>query len=358
MQCLHYQIGPVDPEESAIAVPLTPHQDLDLSLAAHQLDLNAEIDSLGEAELRDTEFDVLVNRMVEKYTVGAPAIDESEITTDVCDANIVANARLYGEGAWIWNRPVSQPGTLVTFLVPFTGDRELFKRRLPRADCGRSAVQVMDNQLVFVYERAFDGPSFDSQSIQEEFERDRETVKQFLAATDRDLEPFNSSLRTSARERIERRWQKFRGERQLREELPYDMTAEKRMPRTSKPIKTTVHSAPQPPPSSQEPDTPQPSSDVPEFTHSPDYKTLIVDGQKLRLAPMAVKAIVFIYKEWMRTGKPDVDEETVLKNIPTQQDSLYKAVRHARPRIWNKMIRRGNTKGTVQLILSAFAKNA
>ena len=139
-------IGPVDREESAIAVPLTPQQDLDLSLASHQLDFNAEIDSLSEAELRDTEFDVLVNRMVESYTVRAPAIDESEITNDVCDTNIVANARNYTK-AWISNRPVSRPATRVTFFVPVHGRSRVVPtptaqsrlRTLPRSGHGQPA---------------------------------------------------------------------------------------------------------------------------------------------------------------------------------------------------------------------------
>ena len=181
----------------------------------------------------------------------------------------------------------------------------------------------MDNQLVFVYERAFDGPSFNSQSIQEEFERDRETVKQLLAATDRYLEPFNSSLRARARERIECRRQKFRGERQLREELPYAMTAEKRMPRTSKPIKTTVHYPPHPPPSSQEPEAPQPPSDVPEITHSPDYRSVTLRGRKFSLTPMQAQVIKILHKSYLKSGTSEVGEGYLLEEIKGKRQGQH-----------------------------------
>ena len=69
---------------------------------------------------------------------------------------------------------------------------------------------------------------------------------------------------------------------------------------------------------------------------------------------MAVRAIYFIYKESMRTGNPDVDEKKVLKNLPTQQDSVYKATRHTD--IWGKLIRRGGETGTVDLVWSNLRK--
>ena len=182
------------------------------------------------------------------------------------------------------------------------------------------------------------------------------TSNKWLAWMARDLEEFNSSIRESAKQRIRARNDKFLRDRRIAESLGFPIRRATDLAGTSEAPTVEPDVAPQPPAVPQELEAPQPPSDFPAIEHSPGYKMLIVDGQKLRMRPMAVRTIHFIYTEWMRTGNPDVDEETVLKNIPTQQDSLYKAVRHGRRRIWNKMIRRGNAKGTVRLILSRFCE--
>ena len=239
--------------------------------------------------------------------------------------------------------PGDQRGTRVIVHVPFTGSPELFNCQPSMAiDVIPPRAVVTRTELAFEYGALH----VEGDWPRQEFHGHLNGLKTYLAGIENELDDYNASVREIARQRVSERHTIVHQDGSIAESLGF-------------PIRRAMDVADARPQSEVEPDVaPQPPSDFPAIEHSPDYKTLIVDGQKLRMRPMAVRTIHFIYTEWMRTGNPDVDEETVLKNIPTQQDSLYKAVRHGRRRIWNKMIHRGNAKGTVRLILSGFAKNA
>ena len=311
------------------------------------------IDSLSEDELCSSLSEDGLKQLVGKYTVSTPQIDELGIYSETRAPKVVIR-NLFRNGSDEEGTSVDESGTRVLVHVPFTGNPELFECRPSNGPHTMPRAVVSDSELVFDYEGLREG----GKSLSKAFERDFNHVKQWLAWMARDLEEFNSSIRESAKQSIRARNDKFLRDRRIAESLGFPIRRATDLAGTSEAPTVEPDVALPPPAVPQELEAPQPPSDFPAIEHSPGYKMLIVDGQKLRMRPMAVRTIHFIYTEWMRTGNPDVDEETVLNNIPTQQDSLYKAVRHGRRRIWNEMIRRGNAKGTVRLILSAFAKNA
>ena len=304
--------------------------------------LEQEIDYLSQDRLRDTSLDHLCDLFVDKFTLSTPQIDEASIYFDIGDAKVAGNMRIEN-GLDGDSGSGDQRGTRVIVHVPFTGSPELFNCQPSMAiDVIPPRAVVTRTELAFEYGALH----VEGDWPRQEFHGHLNGLKTYLAGIEKELDDYNASVREIARQRVSERHTIVHQDGSIAESLGF-------------PIRRAMDVADARPQSEVEPDVaPQPPSDFPAIEHSPDYKTLIVDGQKLRMRPMAVRTIHFIYTEWMRTGNPDVDEETVLKNIPTQQDSLYKAVRHGRRRIWNKMIRRGNTKGTVRLILSAFPKNA
>ena len=313
-----------------------------------------EVDSLGEDPVLTTPFEELCAYLVAKHSLSAPEISEAEARTETEDVQIDLRTRGYVNPD-DYGRPVLRKGTRFTVLVPFTGNPELFDCRPSTAtDLAPPEAVVRDQELACTYELL---PA-EAALLETKFNHDLASLTEYLGSIAHDLKPFNSSIREQVPQHLSARSDKLRQDRQIAAKLgthtrrPADVAETRGQPKVESDV------AQPPPPVSQELEAPQPPPDFPEITHSDDYKTLIVGDQDIPLQPMAVRAIHFIYEEWKRTGKPDVDEETVLKNIPTQQDSLYKAVRHGRRQIWNKMIRRGNAKGTVRLILSAFAKNA
>ena len=322
-------------------------------LTERSQDLEVEIRSLSDNRLLSGSQENLCDVLVRKYSLSAPRINESGIQVDIASANLASgqqSANHFDEPSG----PASLSGTRIYYSVPFTGDRDLLECRPSKPELDAPYATVRSNELAFLYLRLRDAPD----TVEKDFERDLECVKKYLAWIARDLDKFNSSIRQKARDRITAKHQELHDHQQLAERLGFPTRRATDVPDTPARAQVEHDAVPQASRVATAPETPQPSFGIPEITHSPDYKTLIVDGQKLRMRSMAVRTIHFIYTEWMRTGNPDVDEGTVLKNIPTQQDSLYKAVRHGRRRIWNKMIGRGNAKGTVRLILSAFVKNA
>ena len=327
--------------------------DLDKFLTERSQELEVEIRSLSDNRLLSGSQENLCDVLVRKYSLSAPRINESGIRINTASANLASgqqSANHFDEPSG----PASPSGTRIEYRVPFTGDHDLLECRPSKPELDAPYATVRSNELAFLYVQLRDAPD----TVQKDFEGDLECLKKYLAWIARDLDKFNSSIRQKARDRITARHQELHDHQQLAERLGFPTRRATDVADALPQSDVEPDAVPQSRPASTTPETPQRSSDFPEIAHSPDYKTLIVGDQDVPLQPMAVRAIHFIYEEWKRTGNPDVDEETVLKNIPTQQGSLYKAVRHGRRRIWNKMIRRGNAKGTVRLILSAFAKNA
>ncbi len=287
-----------------------------------------EIASLDEDPLLTTSLEDLCDQLVNEYTLSAPQIDESGIYSETRGPRVT-------EKAFFHNRVhEANSGNRVIVHIPFTGIPELFEcHSLTATDVMPPRAFVRDSELAFEYQTRH----VEGDGLKKAFDRDLNSLRSNLAQIAHDLEVFNSSLRESARERISARQDKLLHERQLAESLGFPA------------VRQATDVAPQPLAVSMDPETPQPSSEPAQFTHSPDYRS--VRHQDRRFDLTATQAhVVRILHEAAALGTPDVGWEyihvTVELGKRTRMRDLFKNLDG-----WGTLIVTGGTKGTWRLNL-------
>ena len=251
-----------DGKDRAVADLLFQKCHLESSLTGQDRALQDEVNSLSEDRVLNTSLEDLCNYFVEKYRIVAPEIDESGIQVEYGDAKINVRGRfdydLFGTGG-----PVYVTGTKITFYVPFTGDHELFYCQPSKFTLSPPRAAVRANELVFAIERAAEH----ADAIPSEFDREKNNVKEYLEWIARDVEPFNSSIREKASERIGARRQKLLRDRGLVEKLGFPIRRSNDMPPTYVSPNVQRRVAPRLPPVSTEPYMPEPTLDMDEYEH-------------------------------------------------------------------------------------------
>ena len=117
------------------------------ALRAQGQKMRDEINSLDENRILNTSEEDLCNYFVEKYKVEALQIDESQIQTDYSDAEIDVSRR------WDYDYTGHVTGTRITYYIPFTGDRNLFKLQPSHFNFNPPRADVRDNEIEMIYDR-------------------------------------------------------------------------------------------------------------------------------------------------------------------------------------------------------------
>ena len=224
--------------------------------------LSNEVASLGENQVLNTSPDDLCNYLVEKYVVEAPQIDESGIAADYGDAQVDISQRIE-YAVFDRSRPRYITGTRLTFYVPFAGDSQLFKCRPSTYNFNPPRATVRSSELVFIYDRT----TQDAPAIENEFERDRENLKEYLGWIARDVGQFNSTIREKASQHISARREKLLQDRGLVERLGFPLRSRDGVPTTFVASEVKRRIVPQLPPATAEPFKPEPALGMDDYEH-------------------------------------------------------------------------------------------
>jgi hypothetical protein len=178
--------------------------DLRATLEAHEQKVNAEIDGLDRRRALETSLDELCDHFEKEYRIEVPRLDDTQIKVSQKDAQVDVS---HDPMRAIFDR--SQPsyvsGTQISFLVPFSGDKGLFKCRPSSFNFNPPRAVVGENQLSLVYTVIEPNP----EAVRAGFDRDIAQIRQWLTWVENDAAQFNASLRTKARQRLERRREKL-----------------------------------------------------------------------------------------------------------------------------------------------------
>ena len=231
-------------------------------LAGQEQKMADEISSLSEERVLNTSPKELCDYFVEKYRVEPLVMDESGIQADYGDTQIDVSQRVE-YAVFDRSRPTHVTGTRITFFVPFSGDSGLFKCRPSTFSLNSLRGVVRGNELVFVYDRTTQEIS----NIGSEFDRELQSVQQYLSRIADQVEQFNSTIRPKVSQQTGARREKLLQDRGIIEGLGFPLKRRSRMPTTYASPEVKRRIVPQLPPVSTMPYRPEPTLAMGEYEH-------------------------------------------------------------------------------------------
>ena len=231
-------------------------------LAGHQQELSREIRSLGEKQVLNTPPADLCDYFFEKYKVEPIVIDESGIEVDHEDVQIDFHHR-FEYIVFETGGPTYVTGTRFTYFLPFSGDASLFKYRPSTFSLSPLRGTIQGRTLVLLYDRTTE----DSSKLQNEFERDKQTLNDCLSRIAEDVQRFNSILRQTAAQQIDARRAKFLRDKGIAENLGFPLKRRPNAPMTYTAPDVRRRIVPKLPSVSAQPYTPEPALDLAEYEH-------------------------------------------------------------------------------------------
>ena len=132
----------------------------------------------------------LCKYIVSKYLLEAPYILENEIYVyDQKEETIIDRNGYHGRGV------------LITIAVPFNGDNTLFHYQPTTSYQYPPTGQIKENEIHLMYAKR----KYTAEDLKKEYERDIEMIKKCLDWARHDIDTFNKSLETFAKEIIKQR---------------------------------------------------------------------------------------------------------------------------------------------------------
>ena len=275
--------------------------DLRSVLTVQERAMSEEINSLSENRVLNTSPEKLCDYFVEKYEVEPIVIDESAIEVDYGDMKVDVSHR-FEYAVFDRSRPTYVTGTRFTFFVPFTGDPELFKCRLSTFNLSPPRGDVRGNELVLFYDRT----TQDISNIGNEFEREKQNVKQYVSWIATEVKQFNSTVKSKAGQQITERREKVLRDRGFVENLGFPLKRRSGAPMTYASPGVRRRVAPKLPSVSSQPYKPEPTLEMTEYEHI--LSVISNMGVVMERSPSAFK---------------DVDEENLRQHFLVQLNGQY-----------------------------------
>lgn len=147
------------------------------------------LESISANQFRTQDDSTIVASLTSKFGIQPVELTEGAISVDAQEAKVDVS------GSWERDimdrsRPYYVPGIAVSYFVPFTGDRDLFRFqpnthsfRLPHGD-------VTDNEIAFHFER----PDTEVVATKRSFEEELSHLKEWLSWVNQDVEAFNAAF--------------------------------------------------------------------------------------------------------------------------------------------------------------------
>ena|SRR2546423_10724989 len=184
--------------------------DLRATLEAHETKMNSEIDNLDRRRALEANLDELCDLLEKEYRIEVPRLDETRIEVSQKDAQVDVSHDPF-RAIFDRSQPFYVSGTQISFLVPFSGDKGLFKCRPSSFNFNPPRAVVGENQISLVYTVIEQNP----EAVRASFDRDIAQIRQWLTWVDNDAAQFNASLRAKVRQRLERRREKLARDQSL-----------------------------------------------------------------------------------------------------------------------------------------------
>ena len=182
------------------------------------------INVLSEDRVLQTPQEDLIQYFIEEYTVDPPEIDESGIQTDRTDTKVDIRNRI---DYWGWDES-HMPGTKITFYVPFHGESEFLEYKPATTNFNPPMATIEVQELLFIYELINPDP----EGLKSEFARDLDNLKQHLEWLAKDVEQFNSSIRSKVPQYLDARHKKILRDRELEASLDFPLRRRSNAPAT------------------------------------------------------------------------------------------------------------------------------
>jgi hypothetical protein len=169
----------------------------------------AEIASIDGNQLLNTNVDDLVAFFADKFSLDVPALDEASMSV-YQDEVPVDVSQDFDRAIWDRSRPAHVPGTVVTLIVPFSGEPEMFHVR-PNTYSSPPRGQLVQQNVVFELR----GARLSPEMVKSEIDGWLRSIRQYLEWQRQSLRGFNETLVGMARNAINQRRTKLLADQNL-----------------------------------------------------------------------------------------------------------------------------------------------
>ena len=181
--------------------------DLPSALEARQQEARRAVEEWEpEKLLAIAEADV-VEYLVAEYSVACPVLHR-----DRAEQLPVSEEVEQGRGVWtgqVYERRL----TKIVIAVPFDGEPDVFKYRASTHTWNPSEAQVHDGELHMAW--TGEGPAVDATAVRQHLDHELDKIEQYLSWSRRDIERYNTSLRTLVTSWVAQRRAKLLADRNL-----------------------------------------------------------------------------------------------------------------------------------------------
>ncbi len=221
-----------------------------------------EIDGLDTNYILNTSPDDLSEYFEKKYRLTAPVLKVDQIYVDQGETNIDVS-RDHSRIIFDRSRPIYIKGTLVEFIIPFEGEADLFKFKPSTFNFNPPRAIVERQEVHLKYARADHG----ADELRKEFDHDLQNIQDFLGWVAGDVAPFNSAVKQTARQHIEKRREKLLKDQGMAAALGFPMRKRNDAPQTyTAPVNRSKLPI-QRPQATTAPYKPEPTLDTQEYEH-------------------------------------------------------------------------------------------
>lgn len=236
--------------------------DLRGTIQNHEQKMFAEIDGIEGNRLLNTSIDDLCDYFEQEYKIAVPQLDEESIQVDQGEARVDVS-RDHNRFIIDRSQPFYITGTMVTFYVPYKGDANLFKCRPSTFTYNPPRASVTETEIRLTYTLT----NHDATKVKSTFERDLSEIRKWLDWMEKDVSPFNLSVRDKARQRIDTRREKLLKDQGLAASLGLPLRQRENAPTTYTvpTVRRKVSPVMQQP--SVAPFVPEPTLDMKEYEH-------------------------------------------------------------------------------------------
>jgi len=190
-------------------------------------ELNKEIDLLISKKILGANPEELADSFDSNYSFKVPIFREDAIHTDVEEIDIVGRSEFHQFGLNP-SGTFTVKGTKFTYCIPFEGDSFMFNIRPSRSFINACRGKIVGNELHIIYDEREPDSAKISSKFATDFNRIRESLNNLLS----DVMTFNTELRATALNRINKRREKLNNDQDIVVALGYPVKARMNAPET------------------------------------------------------------------------------------------------------------------------------
>ena len=232
---------------------------------AHQRKLlEEEIEDWDENQLLNASVDDFCKYLVKKYRIDAPVLDRDNIALDRRETQVDVSRDRF-RAIEDRSKPVYIPGTEIEITVPFTGEADVFKIRLPAYALNPSPPRgkVEDGTITF----SITGPDLERDEVRRKIDETVDRIDNHLTRIRADVDRLNSELDSIARDCIEQRRERLLRDQNLVASLGFKLKQRGDASKTYRASDVRRKITPRPPQASSMPYKPEPALDDADYEH-------------------------------------------------------------------------------------------